>query len=172
MLVLYLASPEGEPRKAPEPNLVLTRRCENLNKHAGQISLPGGRQDDGECLETTALRETFEEIGVAPEQVELLGQLNPVYIPPSDFTVTPFVGWLDHRTDFVPSDLEVAEIIEVPLQKLLRPETLVIGPVRTANGSVLNVPYYQIDRHQVWGATAIILAEFIERLEVAIGSRL
>ena len=147
--------------------LVLTKRHSNLSKHAGQISFPGGRQDRGETLEQTALRETFEEIGTSENQIEVLGQLNSIYIPPSDFTVTPFVGWYDDRPGFVRSPAEVEEIIETSLSHLLKPTTMVSGNVRIEDGRTLKVPYYQIGLHQVWGATAIILSELIERLSQA-----
>ena len=90
MLLLY---PFGTTNGKQEIRLVLTRRHRGLSKHAGQISFPGGRQDKGESLQAAALRETSEEIGVRPEEIEILGELKPVYIPPSDFTVFPFVGW-------------------------------------------------------------------------------
>ncbi len=161
MLLLY---PSGTANGKRDICLVLTRRHRGLSKHAGQISLPGGRQDKGESLQASALRETSEEIGVSPERIEILGQLNPVYIPPSDFTVFPFVGWHAGQPGFVRSVQEVDEIIEVSLQHLLIPETMVEGEVEISEGRKLRVPCYQLDRHRVWGATALILGELIERL--------
>ncbi len=155
-------------------HLVLTKRHENLNKHAGQISLPGGRQDPGESLEQTALRETGEEIGIAPNQIEVLGQLNSVYIPPSDFTVAPFVGWYHSqgsnidRPKFVLSEAEVDQVIDASVAHMLKPGTLTSGPIEVDDGSILDVPFYQVDGHQVWGATAIILSEFLERVSRAV----
>ena len=145
--------------------LVLTKRNANLSNHAGQISFPGGRQDEGETLEQTALRETEEEIGVARNEIEILGRLNPVYIPPSDFTVTPFVGWSSNPPHFVRSPDEVAEIIQAPISHLVDPRTLKIGDISTAKGVVKNVPFYEVNQHRVWGATAIMLGEFIERIK-------
>jgi 8-oxo-dGTP pyrophosphatase MutT (NUDIX family) len=153
-----------QPAADETPQLVLTKRHAKLSKHAGQISFPGGRQDPGESLEQTALRETFEEIGIAQHQIEILGQLNSVYIPPSDFTVTPFVGWYDDQPQFILAPEEVDEVIEASLTRLLHPETLVVGDVRIEDGRILTAPHYQIGAHQVWGATAIILSELIERL--------
>ena len=161
MLLLYQAERSGDPT---DISLVLTRRHERLTKHAGQISFPGGRQDEGESLLKTAVRETTEEIGVREKDIEILGELNSIYIPPSDFTVSPFVGWHDDRPVFVRSQREVEEIIEVPLRCLLDPETLVEGEVTTPEGKKLRVPCYLFGQHQVWGATALILGEFIERL--------
>ena len=126
--------------------------------------MPGGSQDPGESLRRTAEREANEELGIDPTQLEILGTLNTIYIPPSDFTVFPYVGWLDRRPQFRPADSEVAEVIEVPLGRLLDPETRVTGKIQVASGDHLDLPYYAIDHHQVWGATALILSEFIERL--------
>lgn len=161
MLLLY---PPASSDDRLDINLVLTRRHKRLTKHAGQVSLPGGRQDQGESLQATAVRETSEEIGVHAGDIEILGEMNPVYIPPSDFTVSPFVGWHANQPSFVRSEREVDEIIEVSLRHLLAPETMVEGEVEIPGGSTLRVPYYQVENHQVWGATALILGEFIERL--------
>lgn len=161
MLLLY---PTASSNDRLDINIVLTRRHKQLTKHAGQISLPGGRQDEGESLRTTAVRETSEEIGVHAEDIEILGELNPVYIPPSDFSVAPFVGWHANPPSFVRSEREVEEIIEVSLQHLLAPDTMVEGEVEIPGGNKLRVPYYQVEHHRVWGATALILGEFIERL--------
>ncbi len=159
-------------------NLVLTKRNSGLSNHGGQISFPGGRQDDGESLWQTACRETFEEIGVGQtvdseqadsedvigDPIELIGRLNPVYIPPSDFTVSPFVGWQDSRPEFARAIEEVEQVIEVSLADLLDPKSLKQGEVVTANSGRLEVPYYQAGEHRVWGATAIMLSELLERI--------
>ena len=166
MLLLFpgMTEQESEIPTVDQTNLVLTKRNSNLSKHAGQISFPGGRRDEGESLEQTALRETEEEIGIATVLVTVLGKLNPVYIPPTDFTVTPFVGWVDHQPSFVRSEAEVEEIIPVSLSHLMNPATMVSGVVTTAKYR-LKVPYYQVDHHQIWGATALMLGELLERLK-------
>lgn len=144
-------------------HFVLTRRREDLPSHAGQISLPGGRREDGETLEQAALRETYEEIGIKPTKITLLGTLEPLYISPSDFVVYPFVGWCAQRPAFVPQLSEVAEIIEAPLVKLLDEEAR-REEVWDRSGLAMNVPYFNIEGHKVWGATAMMLSEFAERL--------
>lgn len=157
--------------RANEINLVLTKRREDLNSHAGQISFPGGRQEDAETLLTTALRETEEEVGIPTTAVQTLGQLTSIYIPPSGFLVHPFVGWYQNggsEPTFIPCDGEVAEIIEVPLKMLLAPETAVAEPWDFKGREVM-VPYFAIAGHKVWGATAIMLSEFVERLRVVNG---
>ncbi|WP_420645784.1 NUDIX hydrolase [Candidatus Leptofilum sp.] len=147
--------------------LALTRRRDDLNAHAGQISFPGGRQESGETAVQAALRETEEEIGVPSRKVTVLGELTSIYIPPSDFEVHPFVGWVNggERPFFTPEAREVAEILEVPITHLLDPNTREVGP-HPVRDAVYTVPYYNVYGHRVWGATAIILSEFLERLRL------
>lgn len=144
-------------------HVVLTRRLDTLRHHAGQISLPGGRREDGESLQGAALREAWEEIGIAPEALQVLGQLNTLYIQPSDYQVHPFVAWHPGPPVFRIDPREVAEIIETPLSLLLDPATR-IEEVWTRRGIEMLVPYFAVQGHKVWGATAMILSEFIERL--------
>ncbi len=152
-----------------EMYLVLTKRREDLHSHAGQISFPGGKQEPPESLLITALRETEEEVGVPKTAVQSLGQLTSIYIPPSGFLVHPFVGYYQNGGPprFIPSVDEVAQVIEVPLTTLLNPETAVVEPWDFKGHEVL-VPYFAIQEHKVWGATAIMLSEFLERLRVVI----
>lgn len=156
--VLLLMFPEGGDTK-----LVLTRRRDDLSQHPGQISLPGGRQDSGETTEQTALRETQEEVGVAGDAIQVLGAMKPVYIPPSDFTVHPYVGWHEGRPKFVREEAEVAEIIEASIAELVDPQTLHWGDVVVGNDR-FHVPYFLVGTHRVWGATALIICELVERL--------
>lgn len=147
--------------------LVLTRRRDDLPSHAGQVSFPGGRHEPPETLQTTALRETYEEIGIPPEKVHILGELSPLYILPSDFQVQPFVGYYvnGERPCFQPNPAEVAEIIEAPLRHLLDPATRVEEEWEL-RGYPVSVPFFQIEHHKVWGATAMMLSEFLERLRL------
>ncbi|KAA3654367.1 MAG: CoA pyrophosphatase [Chloroflexi bacterium] len=149
-----------------ELHLVLTRRREDLNAHAGQISFPGGRQEPDEPLSVTALRETQEEVGIPETAVSIIGQLTQIYIPPSDFEVHPYVGWYENgRPQFSPGTNEVAEIIEVSLSHLLNPNTRREEPW-DFRGQQITVPFFDVEGHKVWGATAIMLSEFIERIRV------
>ncbi|PID86711.1 MAG: coenzyme A pyrophosphatase [Chloroflexi bacterium] len=154
-----------------EMYLVLTKRREDLHAHAGQISFPGGKQEPLEPLLTTALRETEEEVGIPTTAVRSLGQLTTVYIPPSGFLVHPFVGYYQNGAppQFIPSVSEVSQVIEVSLTTLLDPETAVVEPWNFKGHEVL-VPYFAVQEHKVWGATAIMLSEFLERLRVVINS--
>lgn len=146
-------------------HLVLTRRRDDMRSHAGQISFPGGRQEAQETAVEAALRETEEEIGVPTGAVSILGTLSSIYIPPSDYEVHPFVGWVNSgkRPFFRPEPNEVAEILEVPLPLLFDPNTREVGPV-PVRGAAYTVPYYNVNGHKVWGATAIMLSEFLARL--------
>jgi 8-oxo-dGTP pyrophosphatase MutT (NUDIX family) len=142
----------------------LTRRPDNVEFHKGQISLPGGSQENGESLLQTALRETQEEIGVEANAVEALGKLTSLYVPPSNFCVQPFVGYVARRPHFRLEAIEVAELIEAPLAALLDPAT-VRQEDWEIRGGIWRIPFYQFGPHKVWGATAMILAEFAAILE-------
>jgi 8-oxo-dGTP pyrophosphatase MutT (NUDIX family) len=151
-------------------HLVLTRRRDDLNSHAGQISLPGGRREDGESMQMTALREAHEEVGVTPAALSILGALTPLYIPPTDYEVHPFVAWHEGPPFFVRQADEVAEIIEVRLDLLLEPANQFEEPWEL-RGFVVQVPYYLVGTHKVWGATAMMLSEFLERVATVQPSR-
>lgn len=145
--------------------LLLTRRRDDLNHHAGQVSFPGGRQEEGETFLQTALREAEEEVGIRPSTLTILGQLTPIYIIPSDFYVYPFVAWCadKQRPAFYPSLTEVAELLEVPLAHLLDPTNRHEEPWNF-RGFEMSVPFYLVNGHKVWGATAMMLSELLERL--------
>jgi 8-oxo-dGTP pyrophosphatase MutT (NUDIX family) len=129
--------------------------------HQGQVSLPGGARDGDEPLVQTALRETAEELGIAPEGVTILGQLTPLYIRPSDFNVVPFVGYALGRPELHPNPKEVAQVVETPVTLLLDEHTRVEEDWDLPDGRHLHVPYFHIYGHKVWGATAVILGEFV-----------
>jgi 8-oxo-dGTP pyrophosphatase MutT (NUDIX family) len=144
-------------------SLVLTRRTESVQSHQGQISLPGGSLEPGETAEEAAIREANEELAVDPTALTILGQLSPLYIPPSGFCIYPIVAYAEERPDFVPSDGEVAEVIEEPLDHLVDSATCV-EEVWQLRGQAVRVPFYQIGRNKVWGATAMVLCEFVTLL--------
>lgn len=141
----------------------LTVRGSQLRNHTGQVSLPGGRVDAGETLEQAALREAQEEIGVDPSAVEVLGRLTPLHIPVSGFLLHPIVGFTSMRPAFQRAEWEVARIIEAPVSLLADPSIIKREMrSRTVKGESIDVdvPYYDIDGEKVWGATAMVLAEF------------
>lgn len=144
--------------------LPLTYRTQTVGLHKGQISLPGGgREPQDATIEDTALRETREELGIPEEAVQVLGQLTPLYIPSSSYCVFAVVGYADAPALLDINPYEVAAVFEVPLARLLDPATRQVE-TRERNGAPWIVPYYRIDEHQVWGATAMILAEFVALL--------
>lgn len=149
--------------KERQLHLVLTRRRDDLQAHAGQISFPGGRSEPQETLKETALRETREEVGIQPAAITILGQLTSIYIFPSDFEVHPFVGWHEGAPVFRPQPEEVAEIVETPLAALFDEQTRREELWEWRDGT-LHVPFYQIGEHKVWGATAMMLSDFVERV--------
>lgn len=142
---------------------VLTRRGEFPGDvHSGQISFPGGSREDGETPIQTALRETQEELGLT-DPIRILGSLTPLYIAPSDFQVQPLVGYTENYPLWHPDPVEVAEVVECPVKWLLD-ETRKVIEDWDLNGYTLRVPWYNVHGHRVWGATAIILSEFEQRL--------
>jgi 8-oxo-dGTP pyrophosphatase MutT (NUDIX family) len=144
--------------------LVLTRRTDQMRHHQAQISFPGGRQEPGENLVQTALRETKEELGVQPDSPRLLGMLTPLYIPPSNTCIHPVVASLPERPEFIRSPKEVEEVIEVPLAHLRDPINL-HEEVWTIRGIPVRVPFYLFKGNKIWGATAMVLAELLELIE-------
>ena len=150
------------------PMLVLTVRRDHLPDHAGQISFPGGQREGDETLPETALREAHEEVGLDTAPVKLLGALTPLYIPPSNFCVHPFVGVVPSEPNLRPTDAEVGQILRVPLAHLLDPETLVCEEW-TLHGRAVMVPFFDVEGHKVWGATAMMLAELLSVCRDAFG---
>ncbi len=137
---------------------VLTLRAAGLRNHAGQISLPGGRVDPGEDMVQCAIREAWEELGIVPAELDILGRLSELYIPPSNFCLVPIVAVTHRRPDFQPHDVEVAELIETPLALFAEPASRQ-EETRLIAGVERRAPYYLVGSHKVWGATAMILAE-------------
>ncbi|MCA1561504.1 MAG: CoA pyrophosphatase [Acidobacteria bacterium] len=152
-LVLLYPAPDGVA-------VPLTVRASGLARHAGQISLPGGATEPGETLADAALREASEEIGVDPAEVRVLGELTPIHVLVSGFTLHPVVGVTDRRPEFVADPREVEEILEVSLDRL-RDASRIRQGTRMREGVAVEFPYFDLLGHQVWGATAMVLGEFI-----------
>ncbi|MEZ4699614.1 MAG: CoA pyrophosphatase [Rhodothermales bacterium] len=160
--VLALLFPVGD-----EAAVLLTQRRHDLKRHAGQLSFPGGRSEPDEPLHRTALRETYEEIGLAPDRIELLGALSPLYINVSNYCVHPYVG----ATPAEPADLVLQEA-EVTLVHTLRLADLLAPGARTMeglpiNGARVDVPVFAVNGLSIWGATAMMLAELLAVCEEA-----
>ena len=110
----------------------------------------------------TALRETHEEIGVIPHDIRIIGKLTPLYIPVSNHMVQPVIGRLTTDPRFIPDDKEVKEIYEIPVADLLKPDCLITNEGIMENNRVIHAPFYRYNGIQIWGATAMILSEFLE----------
>ncbi len=139
----------------------LMQRHDYEGVHANQISFPGGKSEKEDTSKyETALRETKEEIGIEPHKIEWIGELSEIYIPPSNFLVSAFVGCYTEEPFFVKEEKEVKEIIEVRVSDLLKPEIVKETQVTVQGGLKLKTPFLELNNQVVWGATAAILAEF------------
>jgi 8-oxo-dGTP pyrophosphatase MutT (NUDIX family) len=147
-----------------EYHFLLTLRTEEVQTHKGQISFPGGMREGEEDLFTTALRETFEEVGIEHNKVELLGRFHD-YISITNYRVTPFAGFINGPFTTVPQVHEVAEILQVPLRVFLDPGRLRVEK-RIVLGREENVYFYSYGSHQIWGLTARIIRDFIQTLKL------
>jgi 8-oxo-dGTP pyrophosphatase MutT (NUDIX family) len=148
----------------------LTLRGSRLRQHTSQVSMPGGRIDSGESIEAAALREAQEEVGVDPAGVALIGRLTPLPILASRHLLHTVVGIAAARPAFVVAEHEVERLIEVPLATLQAPE--IVHEERRAPGETpdlgpMVIPYFDLGQARVWGATAMVLAEFLEVLRSA-----
>ena len=147
-------------------HVVLTLRADTLGRHSGQVSLPGGVVDPGETFEQAALREAHEEIALPLDGVRVLGALTPLDIPVSGFRLHPIVASRGDRPALRPADGEVARILEPSLDELLDASCVRLTE-RTRDGRTLTIPAFHINRHgehEIWGATAMVLAEFLTLL--------
>lgn len=145
-------------------HLPLTVRGGGMRTHTGQVALPGGAVDPGESIEAAAVREAQEEVGVDASRVEVVGRLSPLHIPVSGFLLHPVVGITDARPDFRPSAAEVARLLEVSVAALAAEATVrTERRQRQRNGTPIDieVPFFDVEGEKVWGATAMVLAEFL-----------
>jgi 8-oxo-dGTP pyrophosphatase MutT (NUDIX family) len=168
------AAPDGEPAavlillfdRDGEAHFVLTKRTDDLEHHPGQVSLPGGRRDPEDAdLGATAVRETHEELGVAPESVLLHGRLPDIATMVSGFVVAPYVGALAGGFVARPSEVEIARVMEVPVRELLEADA------RLPDDPTVATLRYPLQGEDVWGATARILREFSAVLRDALAGR-
>jgi 8-oxo-dGTP pyrophosphatase MutT (NUDIX family) len=141
-------------------NFPLIKRPDYAGTHSGQVSFPGGKAEPGETIIQTALREAWEEIGVKPEDVNVIGVLSEFFVMPSNFMVTPVVGYLTKRPDFVPDKFEVVRVLEGDVKRLMPDESITTSEILVAKTYKLMAPHFLIDNEIVWGATAMMLNEF------------
>jgi 8-oxo-dGTP pyrophosphatase MutT (NUDIX family) len=152
-----------------ELSFVLTRRADTLANHRGQVSFPGGAKEAGETLVEAALREAHEELDVSLSPSDVIGQLTSIYIFPSDYQVHPFVAYAPTHPVFKANPTEVAEVLEMSLDELLDESTKVVERW-TVQDIEMDVPFYSLNGHAIWGATAIMLSEFEQRLKQIVAS--
>ena len=147
--------------------LPLTVRASTLPHHTGQVSLPGGRVDPGETLEQAALREAFEEVGVLPTDVNVLGQLTALPVPISHHLLHPVVGIAARQPVFRIHAGEVDRLLETSIAHLRHADTLRVrqSPRYQGADGTMDVPYFEVDGAQVWGATAMVLSELLAVLD-------
>lgn len=128
--------------------------------HSGQVAFPGGKFEESDTdLKQTALRETFEEIGVSPDKITIIGQLTDLYINPSNFLVSPFIGYLNEPPDFIIDPREVQKIVTYDLFDLNNDTIRSEKEITFSGGFTLKTPYYDIEGLTVWGATAMMISE-------------
>ena len=155
--VLFLLYPDGDNCLLP-----FIKRPIYEGVHSGQISLPGGKFENGDAdLQATALRETGEELGVNADDILVLGGLSKLYIPPSNFTVYPYLGYVSYTPEFAPDPREVDRLIIGDFKRLVNKAVRKKKEIELANGQVIQAPYFDIQGEVVWGATAMMLSELI-----------
>lgn len=139
--------------------LVLTRRTDTVSSHRGQVSFPGGRVEENETYAAAALRETYEELGIAPETITIMGRLDDAWSRYGHHVV-PFIGWLEKRPELLPNPHEVAEVLIADMETILRPETA-CRHVFELNGETHSTQAFKWDGGYVWGLSADLLLELV-----------
>jgi len=147
--------------------IAFIKRSEYDGVHSGQIAFPGGRFETTDAdFEQTALRETFEEIGVPSNDIEIMGQLSDLYISPSNFLVKVFVGYCDRKPEFVIDRKEVQSVIEINIDDFRNSNAISEKEFfSTSNKFIISAPCYSVNQVDIWGATAMILTEFLDMLQ-------
>jgi 8-oxo-dGTP pyrophosphatase MutT (NUDIX family) len=175
-------NPFPDPLKPPRESAVLIlifpengglstafiKRNEYDGVHSGQIAFPGGKMElTDESLSHTAIREAYEEIGITPTDIQVIGYLSSIYIPPSNFNVQPVIGWLPYTPEFKIDTSEVSMAFSVPLKELFSGNNIHKETISFRDGFNIEVPCYILQNQIIWGATSMILSEFIEVVEIS-----
>ena len=165
--VMMLFYPKNE-----KTHLILIVRNAYNGVHSSQIAFPGGKYEPADRdYQETALRETSEEIGVRPDKIEIIKHFTPMYIPPSNFLVHPYLGIAKEELAFYPDAREVAGVLELPLSVFLDDEIIIESKLSTSYGNDILVPAFNIQNHIVWGATAMILSELRDVLKLTFSEK-
>ena len=148
-------------KRKDEYYLPLIKRPMHEKNHPGQIALPGGAMEENETLERTALREAFEEVGIIPENIEILGKMTPLPVPVSKYVITPFIGVAKNEPKWNINEKEVDELIILKFKDLIDSDNGYYEDWNL-NGNMLRVPIFKIINKKIWGATAAVLSELID----------
>lgn len=148
-----------------DPHIVMIERTDDGKVHSGQIAFPGGKMEADETINQTALRELEEETGISSAFPEIAGSLTPLYIPPSNFMVYPIVSFLSTESEFSPNISEVKCILEIPLSSFFEPGIIDVHAKHTSVRGLVTSPAYRVGGVVIWGASAMILSEFLALFE-------
>ncbi len=149
-------------------HVVLIERPVYNGTHSGQIAFPGGKVDvNDKSPMNTAIRETYEELGIQISENEILAELTSLYIPASNFEVFPFIAWKNHEPQFIPNTREVASVLETPVSMFLNEDCIYQVKIPINTELTYNAPCFIISGKTVWGATAMILSELKELIKLS-----
>lgn len=155
--------------KNNQSHLALIKRANYKGVHASQIAFPGGKVEHyDDSLQSAALRETEEEIGVSATELTLVCPFSDIYIPPSNFRVFPFLGFCHHTPLFLPDAREVAAMLEYPVAALLDDQLVTVNKIATSYAELVDVPAFQLGENIIWGATAMMLSELKDVLKTVL----
>ena len=147
--------------------MIVIRRSVYVGIHSGQIAFPGGRyeEEDGD-VRVTALREIEEEIGIPKDKIEIIGRLSDIYVPPSNFMISIFVGYLAEKPVYKIDEREVEEVIEIPFSDFFKPDVIkqkdfYVNSIK----AVSNAPYFDVTNAEIWGASAMVISELLDILK-------
>jgi len=151
---------------AGEIHFPLIQRPQYDGVHSGQMALPGGKfEAEDKNIFETALRETDEEIGVNPGKITVIGALSDLYIPVSNFLISPVIGYSTQKLKFIPDRIEVVEVVETSIEQLIDSTNVLEKTIHVQQQVKIRAPYFNLSNRTVWGATAMILSEFIETIK-------
>lgn len=153
--------------KNDQPHILLIERNIYTGAHSGQISLPGGKLEQEETHLQAAIRETNEEVGILPQEYDVIGSLSKIYVAASDFNIHPFVSVTDKPIILHPDVREVQRVLETPIEQFFEQQRRKEKLIKSAMGIELMAPYYDVHDKTLWGATAMILSELMEVINLS-----